>query len=70
MGNIDRIVRVVLAAVLAGLYFGGVNTGTLGLVLVILGGVFLATSLMGFCPPLPSIWLKYLQNERNENNLN
>lgn len=50
MGNIDRIVRVVLAAVLAGLYFGGVVTGTLGIILVSLGGVFLATSIVGFCP--------------------
>jgi hypothetical protein len=50
MGNIDRIVRVLLAAVLAYLYFGGVVTGTLGLILVILGGVFVLTSIVSFCP--------------------
>jgi hypothetical protein len=50
MGNIDRIVRVLLAAVFAYLYFGGVVTGTLGLILVILGGVFLLTSIVSFCP--------------------
>jgi hypothetical protein len=50
MSNLDRIVRVVVAAIFAYLYFGGVVTGTLGIVLVVLGGVFLLTSLVGFCP--------------------
>lgn len=50
MGNADRIIRILIAAVFAYLYFGGVVTGTLGLVLVILGGVFVLTSLVSFCP--------------------
>lgn len=50
MGSADRIIRVLLAAVFAYLYFGGIVTGTLGLVLVILGGVFVLTSLISFCP--------------------
>lgn len=50
MGTADRIIRVLLAAVFAYLYFGGVVTGTLGIVLVVLGGVFVLTSLISFCP--------------------
>lgn len=50
MGTTDRIIRILLAAVFAYLYFGGIVTGTLGLVLVVLGGVFLLTSLISFCP--------------------
>ncbi len=50
MGNADRIVRVLLAAVFAYLYFSGTVTGTLCLVLVILGAVFVLTSLVSFCP--------------------
>lgn len=50
MGNIDRIIRVLIAAVFAYLYFSGTVSGTLGLVLVILGGVFVLTSLISFCP--------------------
>jgi len=50
MGSADRVIRIILAAVFAGLYFGGVVTGTLGIVLLILGAVFLLTSLVGFCP--------------------
>jgi hypothetical protein len=50
MGNADRVIRIVLAIVFAALYFTGTVTGTLGLVLVILGGVFMLTSLVSFCP--------------------
>jgi len=50
MSNIDRIVRVVIAALFAYLYFGGVVTGALGIVLVVLGAVFLLTSVVAFCP--------------------
>ena len=50
LSNIDRAVRVVLAAVFAYLYFGGIVTGTLGIVLVVLGVVFLFTAVVAFCP--------------------
>ena len=50
MGTADRVIRILLAALFAYLYFGGIVTGTWGLVLVILGGVFVLTSLIGFCP--------------------
>ncbi|MEI2750942.1 MAG: DUF2892 domain-containing protein [Ferruginibacter sp.] len=50
MGGADRIIRLLLAALFAYLYFGGVVTGTLGIVLVVLGGVFVLTSLVSFCP--------------------
>lgn len=50
LGSADRIIRFLLAALFAYLYFGGIVTGTWGIVLVVLGGVFLLTSLVGFCP--------------------
>jgi fatty acid desaturase len=50
MGTADRIIRVLLAAVFAYLYFIGTVTGTLGIVLVVLGVVFVLTSLVSFCP--------------------
>lgn len=50
MGPADRLIRILLAALFAYLYFGGVVTGTWGLVLVILGGIFVLTSLISFCP--------------------
>ena len=50
LSNIDRIIRLVLAAVFGYLYFGGIVTGALGIVLVVLAGVFLLTSIIAFCP--------------------
>jgi len=50
MGSADRIVRVLLAVVFSILYFTGTVTGTLGVVLLILGGVFVLTSVVSFCP--------------------
>jgi hypothetical protein len=50
MSNLDRILRVLLAAVFAYLYFAGVVTGALGIVLVILAAVFVLTAVVAFCP--------------------
>ncbi len=50
MGSTDKIVRIILAAVFATLFFTGTVKGVLGIVLVILGGIFLATSMISFCP--------------------
>ncbi len=50
MSDTDRIIRVVLAVLFAYLYFGGIVTGTLGIVLVVLGAVLLLTAVIAFCP--------------------
>lgn len=50
MGNADRIVRLLLAAAMVVLYFTNTITGTLGIVLLVLAGVFVLTSLISFCP--------------------
>jgi hypothetical protein len=50
MGNVDRIVRILVAVLFATLYFSGFVTGTLGIVLLGFGIVFLLTSVVSFCP--------------------
>lgn len=50
MGSMDRLIRVIIAAVVAVLYFTNIIAGTLGIVLLVLAGVFVATSLVSFCP--------------------
>ncbi len=50
MGNADRIIRTIIAIIVAALYFSGTLTGTVGLVLLILASVFVLTSVVSFCP--------------------
>jgi hypothetical protein len=50
MGTADRILRILAAAVITALYFTNVLTGTIGMVLLLLAGVFVLTSLVGYCP--------------------
>lgn len=50
MGTADRIIRLIVAAVIAILFYNGTISGTLGIVLVVLAGVFVLTSMISFCP--------------------
>lgn len=50
MGSTDRVIRLLLAVVFAALYFTDTVTGTFGYVLLALGGVFVLTSVVSFCP--------------------
>lgn len=50
MGTIDRVIRVLIAVVIAILYFSNVISGVLGIVLLVIGAIFLLTSIVSFCP--------------------
>ncbi|MFN8286655.1 MAG: DUF2892 domain-containing protein [Chitinophagales bacterium] len=50
MGTADKIIRLVIAAVITALYFTNVISGVLGIVLVVLAAVFVLTSVISFCP--------------------
>lgn len=53
MGNADRIIRLILAAVIAILFFTHTISGTLGIVLLVFAGIFVLTSFISFCPLYP-----------------
>lgn len=55
MGSADRIIRLIIAAVIAVLFFTNVVSGTLGIVLLVAAGVFALTSLISFCPLYPLV---------------
>ncbi len=50
MGTLDKIIRVLVAIIVAGLYFTNQITGTVAIVLLVVAGVFILTSFIGFCP--------------------
>jgi hypothetical protein len=50
MGKIDRIIRILVAVVIGILYFANIIHGTLAIIFLVLGGVFLLTSMVSFCP--------------------
>lgn len=50
VGNIDKMVRILAAIVIAVLYFTNVISGTLAIILLSIAGIFLVTSFLGFCP--------------------
>jgi hypothetical protein len=50
MGTIDIVIRILIAVLIAVLFFTKIITGTLGIILLVLAGIFILTSLLGFCP--------------------
>ncbi|MGD2077070.1 MAG: DUF2892 domain-containing protein [Chloroflexota bacterium] len=50
VGTVDRIIRVVFAIAVAILYFTGVISGTLAIILGVLAVILLLTGIVGFCP--------------------
>jgi hypothetical protein len=50
MGSADRIIRVIIAAIIGILYYTQMVSGTLGIALLVVAGVLLLTSLTSSCP--------------------
>jgi hypothetical protein len=67
MGTADRVIRVIIAAIIATLYFTGTLTGTLGIVLLVLSGVFVLTSLVSFCPLYAIFGMRTCPMQKGEN---
>jgi hypothetical protein len=49
IGTIDKVIRILIAALITLLYFTHVISGTLGIVLLVFGGILLVTGILGFC---------------------
>jgi hypothetical protein len=50
MGTTDKVIRLLFAAIFIGLFIADIVVGTAGIVLLILAGIFIFTSLVSFCP--------------------
>jgi hypothetical protein len=63
MGATDKTIRIILAIMIAALYFTGTIEGTLGIVLLVFAGVFVLTSLISFCPLYTLVGLNTCKKE-------
>jgi len=50
LSNTDRVIRIILAMVIAALYFTNIISGTLALIVLIVAGVLFLTAIISFCP--------------------
>ena len=50
MGTIDRIIRSIVAVLIAVLYFTHSISGTVAIVLLVAAAIFILTSTISFCP--------------------
>jgi len=50
MGTIDKAIRIVVAVVIAILFFTKIIAGVLGIILLVLAAIFVVTSFISFCP--------------------
>lgn len=66
MGSLDKIIRLIVAALFIVLYFTGTVTGTVGIILLILAAVFILTSLISTCPLYLPFGLKTTCEKKKE----
>lgn len=66
LGVNDQTIRIVLAAVIAILYFTHVITGTLGIVLLVIGVLLFLTSITSFCPIYRIFGFSTCKHEKGE----
>jgi hypothetical protein len=50
MGSTDKVIRILIALIIGVLYYTGIISGTIALVLGIFAVIFVLTSLISFCP--------------------
>lgn len=50
MGTVDRVIRIIVALVIAALYFSGQITGTAAIILGVIAIIALLTSIFAICP--------------------
>ncbi len=57
IGTTDRVIRIILALIIAGLYFTETFIDTTGIILLVIAGVFVLTGLVSFFPLYPLVGL-------------
>jgi len=63
IGNADCIIRLIVAVIIAVLYFTGKISGTLGIVLGVIAVAFVLTSAIGWCPLYVPLGIRTCKHE-------
>lgn len=50
MGSTDKIIRILVAVFIAGLYFENQISGIIAIILLFIASIFIVTSFISFCP--------------------
>jgi len=50
MGVTDKVVRIAIAFLIAGLYYSDKISGIIAIILLVFAGIFIVTSFLSFCP--------------------
>lgn len=66
MGLIDKVIRSIVAAIIAILYFTNVISGTVALILGAIAIIFLITSFVSFCPLYTALGISTREKEKSE----
>jgi len=65
MGTTDKIVRIIIALVIVGLYFADIINGTIAIIGLALAAIFILTSFISFCPLYLPFGLSTLRKKMN-----
>lgn len=65
MGSTDRIIRVMIAVIIAALYFTNLISGSVATILLALSAIFILTSFISFCPLYLPFGLSTLRKNKN-----
>ena len=63
MGNLDRIIRLLVTTVIVVLYLLNVITGPLAIILLVVAGILLVTSILSICPLYMLVKVSTRKNE-------
>lgn len=63
IGTIDKVIRILIALAVVILYFTHVITGTLGIIILVVAGVLVLTTLINFCPIWAILGVNTLKKE-------
>ena len=66
MGSADRMIRIIIAVIIGILYYTGVVSGTVAIVLMVIGGIFLLSGFINFCPLYVPFGITTLKSKKDK----